>query len=209
MDRYKKGIGLLERASVKNEAEEKVWKAELIKLYLNMATCCIKKHIGPKAITFCNKVRDFDRRNVKAFYCLGQAYRLLGEYDKARNMCLEAVKLRPNNEAIREELRLINRKKTDMEEIEKGLYRRMLGSWREEPEKESTQPAKESVSKEFVAIVTKQLETLKSGSRMSETLYPGTLSDCEMACIKRVADEVGLGSEYTETKPRELKVFQV
>ena len=77
---------------MKDEAEEKMWREELIKLYLNVAVCCIRKRIGPKAITYCNKVsictdfsekkqcsfffsekvRDLDRRNAKAYFCQGQ-----------------------------------------------------------------------------------------------------------------------------------------
>ena len=58
---------------MKDEAEEKMWREELIKLYLNVAVCCIRKRIGPKAITYCNKVSictDFSEKNSAHFSSL-------------------------------------------------------------------------------------------------------------------------------------------
>ncbi|XP_065831205.1 inactive peptidyl-prolyl cis-trans isomerase FKBP6-like [Oscarella lobularis] len=214
MTRYEKCIGFLEKASMKDEAEEKMWREELIKLYLNVAVCCIRKRIGPKAITYCNKVRDLDRRNAKAYFCQGQAYRILGEFYKARNMCLEAARLKPNSAEIRQELALINKKKTEMKEVETGICRKMLGSWKIEPQCQedvvSTKEAKSSASDgELAATAQEQREALEAESTGADVkIYSGgTLSQPQLAGFQKGVEELGLTTEFTQTIPEELEMF--
>ena len=65
-------VRLLEEKRLKNEEEEKKWKAVLLKLYLNQSLCSLRLGRPKLAITQCRKVLDFDPNNVKAYFRLGQ-----------------------------------------------------------------------------------------------------------------------------------------
>ena len=67
-------VRLLEEKRLKNEEEEQKWKAVLLKLYLNQSLCSLRLGRPKLAITQCRKVLDFDPKNVKAYFRLGQVH---------------------------------------------------------------------------------------------------------------------------------------
>ena len=69
---FVQAVRLLEEKRLKNEQEEEKWKAVLLKLYLNQSLCSLRQGKPKLAITQCRKVIDFDQKNVKAYFRLGQ-----------------------------------------------------------------------------------------------------------------------------------------
>lgn len=66
---------------MKNEQEEKDTNALLLKVYLNMAVCCVKtKHSG-RAIVYSKRSLDIDRNNAKAMYLMGKVTKFKVEWN--------------------------------------------------------------------------------------------------------------------------------
>ena len=65
-------VRLLEEKKLKDAEEERKWKAGLLKLYLNQSLCSLRQGKPKLAITQCRKVTEFDPKNVKAHFRLGQ-----------------------------------------------------------------------------------------------------------------------------------------
>ena len=61
-------------------------------------------HKPKPTITLCRKVLQFDEKNVKAVFRLGQAYMQLSEFGKSRKYLIRAGRLSPSNVEIRQEL---------------------------------------------------------------------------------------------------------
>lgn len=69
--------GILEDRPMKNEEEENDTKTLLLRIYLNLAVCCVKtKHSG-RAISYCKRCLDIDRNNAKALYLQGKVLVLI------------------------------------------------------------------------------------------------------------------------------------
>ena len=67
-----KAVRLLENRRLKDECEEKKWRAVLIKLYLNVSLCYLRMRRPKPAITNSRKVLELEPKNVKAIFRLGQ-----------------------------------------------------------------------------------------------------------------------------------------
>lgn len=65
-------VRLLENRRLKNAEEEKKWKQILVKLYLNLSLCYLRMRKPKPAITYSRNVLDFEPKNVKAIFRLGQ-----------------------------------------------------------------------------------------------------------------------------------------
>ena len=65
-------VRMLEGVRMKNEEEEIVWKTAMKKLYLNLALCNLKQHKSGLALSNCRRVMEFDGKNVKAIFRMGQ-----------------------------------------------------------------------------------------------------------------------------------------
>lgn len=62
----------LEAVRLKDEAEEKVWRISLKKLYLNLSLCNLKQRKSQLALSNCKRVLELDSKNVKAIFRIGQ-----------------------------------------------------------------------------------------------------------------------------------------
>lgn len=63
---------VLEAYNLKNAEEERLWKKQILKVYVNCAICCDKiGHFG-RTITYCNQALELDRSCVKAHYFKGK-----------------------------------------------------------------------------------------------------------------------------------------
>ncbi len=69
-------IRILEAAHLKDEAEERLWKTSLKKLYLNLSLCNLRQRKSDLAISNCQRVLELDRKNVKACFRMGQVGRV-------------------------------------------------------------------------------------------------------------------------------------
>ena len=69
---FPQGVQVLEPARLEGEDDEKQWKAALLKLYLNLALCSLRRSQARRAITHCHKALDLDPLSVKGIFRLGQ-----------------------------------------------------------------------------------------------------------------------------------------
>lgn len=118
---------------MKDEAEERLWKTSLKKLYLNLSLCNLRQRRSDLAISNCQRVLELDGKNVKACFRMGQVGRVthlscpdtltspsrllppwqahmqLGNFEKSKKYLVRAGKLSPGNEEIRQELKKLDR----------------------------------------------------------------------------------------------------
>lgn len=69
-------IHMLETSRLKDDEEEKKWRECLLKLYLNLSLCNLKRKKPKPAITNCRRALEFDENNIKATFRLGK----VGQY---------------------------------------------------------------------------------------------------------------------------------
>jgi FK506-binding protein 6 len=200
MTKYSRAIRLLENARIKNEEEERLWKDSLTKLYLNMSLCCLKKSSAPRAISFANKVLDFDSKNVKAIFRLGQAYMMLSEFKRARDKFVVAIRLAPNSEDIRRELLKLDQRVEKFRAMERSMCAKMFPDARKglpDPLSNKTAGAASDMPRDHRNMIQQTLQYFKDDSGVAEFAFPSSLSSSEVACIKEVAWDLGLQTKVT------------
>ncbi|KAL7750438.1 hypothetical protein RI367_004212 [Sorochytrium milnesiophthora] len=103
-----------------------------ISVYSNMAACHIKNQKWARAIEYCDKALQFDKKNAKALFRKGSSWMHLGYIDKAEAVLLEAQKVAPNDPAINNELQIAKRRQREAYEKQKrqfaGMFDRASGS---------------------------------------------------------------------------------
>ena len=78
---------------MKDEVEEKDTNALLLKVYLNLAVCCVKTKHSSRAIAYCKRSLDIDRKNAKAMYLMGKVSVTLrvANKKKKKKSCLKQL----------------------------------------------------------------------------------------------------------------------
>ena len=66
MKHHYRGIQLLQEVSLSNREEEEKRLKILLKLYLNVAHCCLKVHWSKKACIAWREALDIEKKNTKA-----------------------------------------------------------------------------------------------------------------------------------------------
>lgn len=126
--KYRKSIYLLDNVSVKDDEEEKRWKATMLKLYLNMSQICLRQNKPKKTIYYCKLSLDIEPHNVKALFRYGSSLRLLQDFDRARQFLVRAYNLAPSNNDIALELQRLDEMVARYKTIEKNMYSRMFNN---------------------------------------------------------------------------------
>lgn len=106
---------------------------------LNQAACQLKLKNCKSARLCCEKALDIDENNVKvrlvqilihtsiqAIFRRGQAWQGQGEYDKAKNDFLAAIKLDPKSKDLRAALENVKQQKQAYLEKQKKMYSGMF-----------------------------------------------------------------------------------
>ncbi|XP_062508080.1 inactive peptidyl-prolyl cis-trans isomerase FKBP6-like [Corticium candelabrum] len=209
MSKYGRAINLLEHARIQNEEEEQLWKVSLTRLYLNMALCCLRKSTATRAISFANKVLEFDAKNVKAHFRLGQAYMMLSEFRRSRDKFIVAARLEPNNEEIRRELQKLNRHVEKFQAMERQMCSNMFSDVRKGlPEVVCKKGEPANIPKDQRDAIVKGLQLFKDDSGLIEMPFPANLSNSEISCIQAVAGDLGLKSDIIMEPEKHVKVFK-
>ena len=190
---YNTAVRLLEGVMLKDEEEEIAWKADLVRLKLNLALVSLRQTHSRVALRYCGEVLEYDPRNVKAFYRSGQAYKQLGEFDRAKENYLIALKAAPKNLEIRREIENLNRVVTEHKAREKNIYRKMFHN----EKSQSTTPCVISlrdlkVSEDFITELRISLRDFAEDESRYEMNLPSTFTDEECLAAKLVAEEMDL-----------------
>jgi tetratricopeptide (TPR) repeat protein len=90
------------RDALNEEEKQKRIDAHHI-LLLNIALCNLKKDLPRDAVKCCKEAIDVKQDNPKAYYRLAVSQKLNGELEPAKESILTALKLAPNDPAIRAE----------------------------------------------------------------------------------------------------------
>ena len=93
MKHHYRGIQLLQEVSLSNREEEEKRLKILLKLYLNVAHCCLKVHWSKKACIAWREALDIEKKNTKAIFRFGKAKRMFKDYDSAKELLTKAQKM--------------------------------------------------------------------------------------------------------------------
>ncbi|XP_070204131.1 inactive peptidyl-prolyl cis-trans isomerase FKBP6-like [Littorina saxatilis] len=203
--KYKRAAKILDDYHLKTDEEEAEQKKLLVKVYSNIALCCLRLKQNGTCITWCHKVIELDPSNVKAYFRKGQALHSMSEFENARTMYRKAQRL---NEFSQEIIEALSKLEQDIKKfrIQSEDYRRMCQRMvslsasddsrtapdNRESQRESSDP-EEECSARFRGTVIEKLEEFKSDAEMTEMPFPEqSLSVPEIACIVEVAGIMGL-----------------
>lgn len=131
--KYKKAIKYLEHVNTATEENtiSDDMNAEFTKifisLYLNSAACKLKINDGKSAFEDCQEVLNLDPKNVKAMYRQSQACCEMKDFDQAKNILTETLKLDPENKAVAGDLNRVKKNIADKKQKEKAMYSKMFG----------------------------------------------------------------------------------
>ncbi|GFR63617.1 peptidylprolyl isomerase [Elysia marginata] len=201
---------ILEGYHLKNDEEEKQWKKQLLKVYVNSAICCHNiKHFG-RCISYCNQAINIDRGNIKAHYFKGKALHGMGKFDDAKESLRRARNLDPSNTMVSKAMQALAKSIRDHELFEKDMYKKMFSqptsaaskeaSSSKENGGEATKTSHGTCSDGFRAIVKEQLEKFQKDTSMVEMPFPPIpMSEAEIECILSTAQEMGMNVQSKGT----------
>ncbi|CAN8067478.1 unnamed protein product [Agarophyton chilense] len=112
------GTGQNEESEAESPSKEDVSALHVTTLN-NLSLCLLKLEQFKKAVESSNLALSADPSSFKAFYYRGRALVALGEWEKAREDLVSALKLQKNNMGIRTEIQKLDRKRKQFEEKEK------------------------------------------------------------------------------------------
>ena len=110
------------------DEEKSAIKAVELSCNLNMAAVYIKFQWWQKAISASTSVLESDPNNVKALFRRGKAYLELNNTERARADLLQAIKLSPNDKALRDEYTRLQEKETALAQQAKSVFKNIFES---------------------------------------------------------------------------------
>lgn len=116
-----------EEKKKKREETEAAFGKILLPCLLNSAAVKLKLNDSAGAVDDCNQVISLDEKNVKAYYRKAQAYTSMKDYDEAKTVLQEALKIAPNDKAIQGEMVRLKRLVKEQNDKEKQMYANMFG----------------------------------------------------------------------------------
>lgn len=126
---YNKAIKILESGSLQGSPEKLQSLADCrLKCCNNMAACQLKVEAYDAAILSCLSVLDLQPENVKALFRLGKAYTAKGATKNGIQYLQRALKLEPDSKVIKQEIRKLMQKINKETELEKDMYKKMMGT---------------------------------------------------------------------------------
>lgn len=215
INKYLKAIKILEDCHLQNADQERWMNEVLLKIYLNAAHCSLELAQPARAIKYARKAIGIDPRNAKALYRMGKAYMKQGEFDRSREMFKKAQRCEPNNKAINDALKDLEKKVEQFRSLEKERCKRMFAqpaaaTNQDTRNGERSPLASGNLSDEKKEVLMKQLREFQEDDSKKEVCFPATLTKQERECIKLAAQEMGLRVEdgRKQGADKELKVLK-
>ncbi|XP_045171413.2 inactive peptidyl-prolyl cis-trans isomerase FKBP6-like isoform X2 [Mercenaria mercenaria] len=200
--KYKKACSLLENRHIKDEAEEKEQQELLVRVYLNMALCCVKQSHSGRAISYTRKCLDIDKENAKALYLQGKALHQQGEFERAKDFLKRAQRKKPKDRDVNAELIKVEENMAKCRIMEKDMCKKMFanprGQTAKEKEAEDTKIEKArsrsiDVTPEFRQLVMEKLQAFREDEDLMEIPMPSfQFSVGEIDCIMETAESLDL-----------------
>jgi len=116
------------------------WRASLVALHLNLALCAARGGDPAQARRHCSTVLGADPGNAKALFRRGSAAASQGDYDEALSDLQRAAELQPQDRAVREQLRELQRRMREHRETQRSMFRQALGPAAEAGPQEPQEP---------------------------------------------------------------------
>lgn len=123
---YEKSISLIENAYDASDSDKDKINSIKVSCNNNLAACKIKTKDFSSAIVHCNKALDVDENNAKAYFRMGQAYALRGDFKEAKENLLRAEKLNPDDVAIKKELQNVAKKEAEYKKKDREMAKKMF-----------------------------------------------------------------------------------
>lgn len=126
---YNKAIKILESGSLQGTPTKLQDLADCrLKCCNNMAACQLKVEAYDAAMKSCQAVLDLQPENVKALFRLGKAHTAKGNTKEGIQYLQKAFRLEPESKVIKQEIKKLSQKISKETELEKNMYKKMLGT---------------------------------------------------------------------------------
>jgi len=122
---YEKSMDVWKFIFPREEEDKKKMQDAQLPVLLNMAACQIKLKDYKSAWLSCEKALDIDVKNVKAIFRRGQSYAGQGDFEKARQDMIAAIKLDPKNKDIRAAYEDLKKQELDYKKKQQAMYSKM------------------------------------------------------------------------------------
>ncbi|KAJ8726174.1 hypothetical protein PYW07_000872 [Mythimna separata] len=172
---FKKAVNMLHRCRLANEEEEATQEKLLIKLYINLVVCYNKVNKPLLACSACNELNRLRSlwNNPKALFQNAKALRIIGGYDEAQKRLKRAMKLKPDNEEMEAE------------------YKLLMKTWAASREtKQNAETVKEAaiglISEKFKREVDDLVKNFKMNDDEDQLIIPSYFNSHEIAYFKEV-----------------------
>lgn len=179
---FHKAINKLHACRLANEEEEKECNQHLIKLYVNAMTAYNKRDDPKKACSLYQELSGIcdTKSNVKALFQHGKALISLGEFGRAKVALKRANQLKPSDNDIVNQLKILNQKHDDYKTTESNLWRKAFQN--DEP----VAPAQASfgVTEEFKDTVKRLVKDFNDNPKESRKHIPSHLNNDEKEYIR-------------------------
>ncbi|XP_077986187.1 uncharacterized protein LOC144440676 [Glandiceps talaboti] len=94
---------------------------------LNLSACVLKMKQFDKVVSLCSDALNINANNVKGLYRRGQALSRLNEFDRAKEDFEKALKLEPQNKAVKDEMVALSRRRKQQDEKYAKAMSKMFG----------------------------------------------------------------------------------
>ncbi|KAL4224000.1 Inactive peptidyl-prolyl cis-trans isomerase fkbp6 [Mactra antiquata] len=216
--KYRKASQLLEERRLKDEAEEKEQRKLLLRVYINLALCCIKLAHSGRAIGYCRQSLDIEKNNAKALYLNGRALHQLGEYERAISCLKRAQRIKPGNREINEEMEKVEKDIAKFRMLEKDMYSKMFSTSTPDTNEENKDGEREEKAKskcmecsdKFKVLVNEKMQEFIGDKELMEMPLPSyNLTIGEIECIIETAESLDLDYKVKgEGSQKQIKILK-
>jgi len=125
--KYNEALDWFQYLFPSEEADKNLIAQCKLPILLNQAACQLKLTNFRSARICCEQALDFDPKNVKALFRLGQCWQGMADYNKARENFQNALSFDPNNGDIKKAMINLKRLEEKHKSQEKEICSRMFG----------------------------------------------------------------------------------
>jgi tetratricopeptide (TPR) repeat protein len=193
-------VDILQNSTFENRKEEEEQIELLCTLYSELATCYNIANIPKKACIACNeyaKLRNI-HKNLHMLVENAKALLKLGNFRPAEKKLLKALKLEPDNENVKKELKLAKDKKIRFDNhralISKISNRAPVVESEDTETENDASDNSQSISNDFIILVQDKCESILNDTSIVRYRYeiPAGLSTLEIEAIKLICISYGI-----------------
>ncbi|XP_063706935.1 inactive peptidyl-prolyl cis-trans isomerase shutdown [Culicoides brevitarsis] len=198
--KYKKAIDQIQFVNLKDEHEEKLQKDLLKKFFLNLAVTYNLQDQPKKCCIMINNLNELEsiQNNPKALYQQGKALHRIGDFEKARKSLRRAVQLKPDDELIAKEIRLLESQIKKFKENERKMCEKAFGVITNTIAKNAANEKEGETDEATTNLFKKRIKEFMDG-QVSSILLPGPLDDSIVKCIQNLEKVFDFKLEINDT----------